>query len=394
MKNIYFNAFVFILLWSSCNLKDNNNDTLKNAIELDPTIGENVKMSEFFEDFDIVHPSEDELIGFVSDVLIYRDKIVITDRQILKNIQVFDKLGQHLFTINSKGAGPGEFKSPSIVRVSSSGNELLVYAGITKKFMKFDWNGNFISEISFNDIGLVGDFIEKNGEVVFLNVMTGNPSERVGKFNFNTVGKYKEITFFEDYPDEFVKIKARKSGYFFDTVEHDFFFFIDQLSGKLVSMDWNGFKDVHKFNLTINPLIMDSSKVLEPLEIKEQLIQNEYFRIGESVSSGRNYALLPIYKGVSDFSSLYFNLTNGRKKVISRFENDMDKLFPLVTFPSVAGSDPRKGILYIDPGIIYSRLSEIDLTDNPLKNKLRRLQTPENENPVLLIYTLKDSIDF
>ncbi|WP_416171390.1 6-bladed beta-propeller [Algoriphagus boritolerans] len=58
-----------------------------------------------------------------------------------KKVQVFDTQGNHLFEIKASGAGPGQFKTPNLVRINQVGDRILVYCSLTKKntAIRYEW---------------------------------------------------------------------------------------------------------------------------------------------------------------------------------------------------------------------------------------------------------------
>ena len=386
MKNIYLILILF--LFSFCNKNSSNTEnTYKHNIE--PTIEKQISLSEIVENIDVIHPSEDEIIAHVAQYMYYEDKVIIQDNIKLQKIQVFDINGDFLFEIEASGEGPGQFKTPNRVRINYEGDRLFIYCSLTKKILQYDWKGNFITEISLKEIGLIGDFLVKNNEIIFLNAMTVNSENRIGKINLKTYDEDKNITYFEDYPGELIKVLANKSQFFFQTKNKDKFYFLDLYSNNLVKMDWNGKYSIQQFVFDENPLDLDRNKVYNPIEIIDILHTNEYLHIGNHINIGDRYIVIPIEKGMKAYASILFDPKNNSVETISKFTNGLEILLPSQALSSPGDPFSKTAIINIDSDYAYNRTKSMDLNQNQFTTKLKKLNTPNNQNPVFIIYHLR-----
>lgn len=368
---------------------DSKNKNELSKVLINPSLGETIALSELVDSFEIFQPNSNAVVAYISDFIVLQDKVIILDNQIKKEIQVFNLSGESLLTIQASGDGPGEFRSPSIFRVSSSGDELILYCSGTKKFLFFNWKGDFIKEVFIKEIGLIGDFLEKDGEIIFLNVMTVDKSKRLGKLNLNSYSKDKKLIFFENYPGDFFKIKADKNRYFFEIQDSDYFYFKDIYSSTIVKMDWEGKYTIDKLEIVSKPLSLDVNKIYEPSELSDLALKTDAFILGEDISHNKSDFMVDIYQGETSFGTVLLDRQSQTIRVISLFENDMDGLFPFTSFTSFGSQKAGIITMNFDHDMVYNRLNEIDLDNRPFRKKLEKLNSPKNENPVIFIYYLK-----
>ena len=378
---------IFVLLFLCCNPKDENKLSI---IEIDPASGKKIKLSEIVTSFEFFQPNGTSLVAYISDLIVFEDKVIILDNQIKKEVQVFNLSGESLLTLQALGDGLGQFRSPSKLRVSSSGNELILYCALNKKFLIYNWDGDFIKEVLVKEIGLIGDFIEKDGELIFVNVMTVDKSKRLGKLDLDSYPKDKKLMFFENYPGEFFKIKAAKNQYFFKSQENDYFFFKDIYSDIIVKMDWNGGYTSDKLEVTSSSLNLDVNKIYEPFELIELSLATDAYIFGEAISITKSDLIFDVTKGEIGVATLILDLSSKKVQVISLIENDLDGLFSYTSFSSPSGQGGGIIAMSFDHDLVYEKLKSLDFTNHPYRNELEKLDSPENENPVILIYYLKD----
>lgn len=377
---------IFVLLLLCCNPRDENKLSI---IEIDPASGKTIKLSEIVASFEFFQPNDKAIVAYISDLIVFEDKVIILDNQIKKEVQVFNLSGESLLTLQALGDGPGQFRSPSKLRVSSSGNELILYCALNKKFLIYNWDGDFIKEVLVKEIGLIGDFIEKDGELIFVNVMTVDKSKRLGKLDLVSYPKDKKLTFFENYPGDFFKIKADKNQYFFESQQKEYFFFKDIYSNTIVKMDWDGGYTSDKLEVSSNTLNLDVNKIYEPFDLIELSLQTDAYIFGEAVSVTKSDLIFDVSKGEIGVATLILNLNSKKVQVISMIENDLDGLFSYNSFASFGSHKAGIMVINFDHDLVYNRMIEVDLENHPFSQKFEKLKSPDNENPVLLIYSLK-----
>ncbi|MFN3759139.1 MAG: 6-bladed beta-propeller [Algoriphagus aquaeductus] len=360
-----------------------------NEYSINPTEGNKIPLSTIVDRVEVIQPNESEIIAYAGTPMVFEDKLIIVDSQKQKKIQVFNTEGDLLFAIQATGEEPKNFRTPTFVRINNNRDRLLVYCALTKKVLQFDWKGNFLEETQISEIGLIGDLIEKDNEIIFLNVMTVDSKKRIGKLNLLTYAEDKKITFFENYPGEFIRVLESKSHFFFPTKTKDEFYFLDIYSNNLVKMDWEGNHSIIRFIIENNPLILDPEKVHNPIDILDQIHLSDAFYLYNYINVGNNKILLPIIKGPSVHSTILLDTEKNNVEVISKFENGLDNFLPSEAIAAPGDIHSKTAIVSLDSDYAYGRIKSMDLDQNEFTKELKKLNTPENQNPVFIIYHLK-----
>lgn len=90
--------------------------------------------------------NDEGLIGNVSKLITYKNKIYITDRFIASKIYIFDTDGHFHTTVSSIGKGPGEYMTLEDIAIDSYRDELLISDASNQKIIVFDLEGKFLRE--------------------------------------------------------------------------------------------------------------------------------------------------------------------------------------------------------------------------------------------------------
>ncbi|TNF44860.1 MAG: 6-bladed beta-propeller, partial [Cytophagales bacterium] len=361
-KTIYLTA---LTLLTFCQTKKEETITPSFiTYSVNPAKGIEIPLADIVAKAEVIHPKEDEIIAYANNPIVFEDKLIVVDFQKQKKIQVFNTNGDFLFDIQATGEGPGKFRTPTFIRINNNGDRLLVYCALTKKILQFDWKGNFLEETQVNEIGLIGDLIEKENEIIFLNVMTVDSKKRIGKLNLQTYAEDKKITFFENYPGEFIKVLEDKTQYFFPTVSKDEFYFLDIYSNNLVKMDWEGNHSIIRFTIENNPLKLDPEKVHNPMDIYDQIHLSDAYYLYNYINIGNKKILLPIIKGPSIHSTILLDTEKNSVELISKFENGLDNLLPSDGISAPGDIHSKTAIVSLDSDYAYERIKSMDLDQN------------------------------
>jgi hypothetical protein len=131
--------------------------------------------SDFFSDIDYIplESNDDHLIGQITQMLIYQDKIYILDLQ-QHTVFCFQKDGKFLFEINKKGTGPGEYVELDNISIDHDKNHLLLCNNSINKILVFDLNGNYIQTYKIDCNANVFTYIA-DGYSAFFGDFTANP---------------------------------------------------------------------------------------------------------------------------------------------------------------------------------------------------------------------------
>lgn len=83
---------------------------------------------------------EDCVIGRISDMKIFHDKIVVVDGYKAQRIYLFDMNGKYIRSIGNKGEGPGEYASINSIDIHDGGVDIRDW--LTQKYIGYDYSGN------------------------------------------------------------------------------------------------------------------------------------------------------------------------------------------------------------------------------------------------------------
>lgn len=115
------------------------------SIEIDVTQSRSLVISNLIsEDHEIIklETGDDYLIGEISKVITFGNRIFILDRGVTKRVFCYDRTGKFLNWIGSRGEGPGEIDDPKDIEVM--GNQVYLIDRQCRIFT-FDLNGKFLS---------------------------------------------------------------------------------------------------------------------------------------------------------------------------------------------------------------------------------------------------------
>jgi hypothetical protein len=180
------------------------------VIEVDVTASDEMKFSDYFENFRTVklETSDSILLGEINSIVLSNDKIYLTDIY-ANTLYIFDKTGKFLSSINKQGQGPGEYVY--ITQFVVDGENIVTKCGSLRKIIIYTEAGEFISEQSINcspmDISLLGNH----------NYVLYSGNDRAGSAN-----KLRVVNFAKA-DKQFIPIDAVKSKYLHYRAPYNFF---------------------------------------------------------------------------------------------------------------------------------------------------------------------------
>lgn len=391
MKKITYFILLFFSFASCQNDEIQNKDS--ELLQVDLSSSKSINFSEIFSSVEIIQFSDYDLVASIDDIIFSGGKIVSVDNSKQHKVQVFSEKGDFLFSINSKGNGPGQFVTPQKVVISSSGESIFIYCPINKKILKFDFSGDFIGEIFLKEIGLIGDFIEKNDQIIFINVMAENKEKRIGKVDFSSYLDEPKIYYF-NYPTTFNKIMGGKENFLFFDSDYHYFWFKDFFSNYFIKYNLNG--EIQKeFYLNSNSILeLDSSKVYQLYELKNKMENSSLIKWGESIVELNGYYVISVEDNFQDIGTLFINNSNFEYVLFDSFKNDMDEIFEFNSLSSKFGSCVHCYVEVIDSDFVVNRLSSMDFNFNSFKDQFESILKDKNENPIIFKYNFRDKFLF
>lgn len=109
-----------------------------------------LKMSEIVDSIQYIHlsTSSENLIGNVSKLIPFEDKIMIVDNVNAQSIFLFTDKGEYISQIGSRGAGPEEYVSIESVTVDTKGKRIFIYDSKQRKILTYSFQNVFIESFS------------------------------------------------------------------------------------------------------------------------------------------------------------------------------------------------------------------------------------------------------
>lgn len=100
-------------------------------------------IDEFIDDVHFVQLSSDELIGNITKLQIFEDRIYVLDRFSAKKVFIFDRQGKLLKVIDDQGGGPKEYIHLGDMHINEDTRELII-ADVTGKYVHYNLNGEWL----------------------------------------------------------------------------------------------------------------------------------------------------------------------------------------------------------------------------------------------------------
>ena len=146
--------FVSLLLLSACGNKTDSPTSSMTSTDLSRMDRVEIKdqrkimVDSIVEKIDYVKLGEtgDVLIGKVTDLLITPDHIIVGDARQAKAVFIFDRAGNSQAVISRLGRGPQEYMDLSTIFLTSDQQAIGIVDNSMKKLLYFDLQGNFIKK--------------------------------------------------------------------------------------------------------------------------------------------------------------------------------------------------------------------------------------------------------
>lgn len=156
-----------IVTLDSCQTKKDRSDLISSDFQtftFDADRLDSANMSNRFYDFEFLHlvSKNDNLIHKINKVREYGDKIAILSRP---DLWLVDQNGNVENKIGMLGNGPGEFIELTDFRIDLEEGSIEILDGRGKKLIKYDMNGEFISEIKHEAFQLAKGFMRVSDDI-------------------------------------------------------------------------------------------------------------------------------------------------------------------------------------------------------------------------------------
>lgn len=104
-------------------------------------------IDEFIDDVHFVQLSSDELIGNITKLQIFEDRIYVLDSFSAKKVFIFDRQGKLLKVIDDQGGGPKEYCQLGDMYINEDTRELII-ADLRGKYVHYNLNGEWLRSTS------------------------------------------------------------------------------------------------------------------------------------------------------------------------------------------------------------------------------------------------------
>lgn len=326
----------------------------------------------------------DLMTDWVRGLQFYKDRIYLMDGQ--KNeVFVFDIKGRHLYSLNAKGEGPGEFTRASSIAIDPYRDQLVVHDDRLSKLLYYTLQGEFIKEhrVAYRFIDF--SYINESHIAVDLN-KTHN--EHISEITNNQLAMV----------DTTWKVLAKGGAY--NAAEEQKLFY----SGDVFSRKGKQLFYLRPF--TYEVYILEQDRLIAYCSLNfgnRNLPEDVNFDFSDARDFGEKYIDYSYLVGNGHFLNdvTYFEhnykrtkrahifRSNTTGKVLhGRVNNDMFEL----GFFQISTSIPEKNVLvsYLSSEEIYAKKKEILKSDKG-SEALRDMvsNTESTDNPVLIFYKLR-----
>jgi hypothetical protein len=336
-----------------------------------------------------------ELLGTINNILFFKDKIIVFDRDVSNCAYLFDIQGGLISKIGNKGEGPSEYQKIEDVKYNEHNPSIDIWDSVSRKILKFSETGEFINEIAIDIFAFRFAPLEEN-QYIFYQIEKNDPDLA---YHFITV--------------DIVQKKVIKKSFAFENGEEIVKFFPDDALNQNCALNNFTYSSPHsnsiysfqngQFN---QKYFVDFKDQIPQTEINfnnhkskddyTKLIFNErYCSLIHSFFENKSYLVFNyLYKG--QFAHFLYN--KEKEKAIN-FINPIDDIFGGALFfqPMSLSTNDEIGFI-VDPFLLkeiikkkadFSNKTEESVAQNlktqmPLAYQLYQ-KTNESSNPVIIL---------
>jgi hypothetical protein len=151
IKLKYLIIALSVLTGSCLNIKEHVYELIN--IEIDDIVSDiPVPYTDLFSDFKIIplETVEGSVFSSFDDLRLINDTLFIFEQKYIKGVLIFSGEGKLISKISKPGRGPGEYVNPIAFDVDAINNEILIFDYANKKMNFYDYQGNFLRDITLN----------------------------------------------------------------------------------------------------------------------------------------------------------------------------------------------------------------------------------------------------
>lgn len=370
---------------------ENNSYTIIHLTNLNDL--EELRLSKFINDVKIIPLEFNKscIIGKIKKIEFFENRIFIQDELNNESILMFDFSGHFIKNIGFSGRGPKEHIDLTDFSVDENNKNLVIYDNGSRKFIKYDLNGDFIGEINSK---FSADNFEVNDNFYYL--FRDNPSIEV-EHSLVVEDKTGEIE--ERYFETNLDIGSRIRDNIFSKYNKEM----------IITRPYNDTVYSHRpkllnkkyyVNFGENKIRTEDLKTIlkNPTQANDILIKNKYATGIKNFMEQKNIVYFSFTYNSIQYSCFY---NKKSKEVFFNYSllNDINYIF----FPSPIFIKDNILLSVFDPSLIPNNIDYIEnlikdktisSTDFKISENLKILtdlksRGLENNNPILLWATLK-----
>jgi hypothetical protein len=361
---------------------------LKNSsslIEVNVSSKLKLEFTDIFESVEVIplETTDDVLISGITKTLIVDDLIFVLNKSATNTIFCFDKSGKLIFKKASEGMGPNELYSARDFTINKELDQLVVYDGRLGKFLTYDLQGNWKSELKFKGISIY-DLINLNGELFFYDGLAVDQNEKVLKLNLGT-----NITTAININDKDRTIITRGMSPPYFSLSHDekSAYYKDWGSNSVFEFSENRVLREINFSFSSNEFIPNHTAYEAADYVRELKNKNQY-SINSHMIDSKNILLFNIDKGARRELGIWVKSRSTANLVT--FSNNMDEICPDFSAIPVDSMMPGFITWAIFPRELKIYLNNKNGNDNAYNDFASKYNVEEDGNPVLFVYKIKD----
>lgn len=382
-KCILLICFTSLLLGACKNDNKTDYNQCEQTIQIDKPDGTSIvdlidKASVF-----LVNPekSDESLLGLVSRVEVYKNRIYAKDMLVSKGIYIFDMDGKFLRKPTSIGQGPEEYITLSDFKIDKKNDKLIINDRYNKTVSFLDLEGNFLNR---KKVDFTGEYFAplSNGEYAFFTDMSSIDGENtilVADKNFKIKRSYYPINqnhnFIMGAP---TRLSATEDGSVLFSPVYD---------SKIYEITNDGFKAKYCFDCTFGKKLPNEVAVsLTPQTLKKTLNSEGYilFR-GDLINNKKSLCFSFSHGNDYDKQFLFFFDKESKKgKTVYKYSKEV---LAGLLFNEPKGSYEDFFISVVGPEKVNA--IDIESLDFPESFKTALRSVKEEDNPLLIFYKLK-----
>jgi hypothetical protein len=354
-----------------------------------------LELKNIIEDIKYVHleTNNNSLIGGIDKMFSFGNRIIVVDQRLAEGVFIFDQTGKFIKAIKNKGKGPGEFSTIRDVSVDTLHNNILLLDDYAAKVNVYSMNGEFINDIRlsyyFRQFVYLKDslFVTYNGDDINRHLSKIKDMKIV-------VSKAIQGIHFAGHPfvDRFPKIEIGNRDHLVSGYED--VLFTPDLSDTIYAVHSQGIRAKYRLNLGSNGVINHLTEQTNDDQYLEMINSGKYNRYKNIIES-RKFLYLEIGGKNGSINHLFYSKDKdeffyGSRLIFAGLRNLLIFNRPISyqgnSFISVINSHEISRVIKNIKSRPDKSVNDYD------KEFFSRMElVTENDNPVLMFFTLKNS---